>query len=681
MVCYMDNIVTILVPTYNVEKYISKCLDSLVCQTYEYIDIHVIDDGSLENEKDIVEKYINDYPDKIRYTRKINGGYGSVLYEGIHSTNATYFLVCDPDDWLEPNAIESLVNIMKRENADLVCSARYIVNELGEKTYDKMFNSSHVQLMDQHVYSRANKDFGQVYLIENAPHGKLFKHSLIKELYFPHKATNTDTLLYFGAVFNSHKIIYTSEPLANYLILREGNTVSSVKPSLIDGMNISHIETLNLSESYSDLSPAFYFQMLIAFHYICDRCVLLDVDNALKKSKLLETGHLLQYLIKHRFEVIKYYLQVPSYNLNYLFKNILLLSPLTSKLAFQKLIKNRLNEDNKKHLIKEFNQIKHRELPLSIIVPIYNVEKYLSKCLESLKIQSFENFEVLCVNDGSTDNSQSIVESFVNSDKRFKSFIKENGGLSDARNFGIQHARGDYLFFLDSDDWIEADTLKVMYENSISKQSDIVVCDMVYDYEDGTTAFTSGGEFSCFETDEFNNVIEINNSACNKLYHHSLLNQHSFIKGIWYEDLASIPGILLNTKRITKVNHTFYHYFQRNTSIVHTENKKILDIYIALDAIKSQCEEHGWSKSLKKSYLNLLITHALEFTTLRIREFKSNRVSYMRTNMKNLRERYFFWFLNPLVWNQGPKRIIINVALIFRIYPLVLWFYDRKGHA
>ena len=102
-------------------------------------------------------------------------------------------------------------------------------------------------------------------------------------------------------------------------------------------------------------------------------------------------------------------------------------------------------------------------MKFSIIVPVYNVEKYLEKCLESILNQTFKDFEAIIVNDGSTDNSQEIIDKYVNKDQKiFKSFKKENGGLSDARNFGIERAKGEYIVFLDSDDYIDENLLNTL---------------------------------------------------------------------------------------------------------------------------------------------------------------------------------------------------------------------------
>ena len=111
----------------------------------------------------------------------------------------------------------------------------------------------------------------------------------------------------------------------------------------------------------------------------------------------------------------------------------------------------------------------------SIVLPIYNVEKYLAECLKSIEKQSYSSFEVLCINDGSTDNSLEIASKFSLKDKRFKLFNQKNSGVSVARNRGIKEANGKYILFVDSDDWIEQDTLKKIHEDIQAHDSDIVV--------------------------------------------------------------------------------------------------------------------------------------------------------------------------------------------------------------
>ena len=122
-------------------------------------------------------------------------------------------------------------------------------------------------------------------------------------------------------------------------------------------------------------------------------------------------------------------------------------------------------------------------IKVSVIVPVYNVEKFIGKCLDSLVNQTLKDIEIIVVNDGTKDNSQEIIDKYVKKyPDKVKSFIKENGGLSSARNFGIEKAKGEYISFVDSDDWLNDDALEKMYNKAKKDKSDIVICDMIDHY-------------------------------------------------------------------------------------------------------------------------------------------------------------------------------------------------------
>ena len=173
---------------------------------------------------------------------------------------------------------------------------------------------------------------------------------------------------------------------------------------------------------------------------------------------------------------------------------------------------------------------------ISVIVPVYNVEKYLSKCLDSLANQTLKDIEIIIVNDGSPDNSQKIIDEYVKKYNNMKSYIKENGGLSDARNFGIKKATGEYISFLDSDDYVTHDMYERMYEKAISNNFDIVVCDLNYVTDDKITKI-----YSRIEKDTDNikkEMLDIYPSACNKIFKKELFDSGiEFKKGVLFEDV------------------------------------------------------------------------------------------------------------------------------------------------
>lgn len=676
-------ILSVIVPSYRVEAYISKCLDSLVSQDFSDFDVYVIDDGSPENEREIVKPYIDMFPNKFHYIRKENGGYGSVLEYAFNNLTSKYILICDPDDWLESDAISYLVNLTVKTDADVVCASRYVTYTEDNSThFDKMYNSANVQLFHEHIYVKNDHMFKDVYMIENAPHGKLFKRSLLKDLKFPRKTTNTDALLFYYALFKSETVIYSMKPVAYYLVDRAGNSVTEVKPKVVDELNKVYDLILESSLEFLDLPDSFYFQMFMSYYYICDRCDIIEGEKLLRLNKLKETARILNRLQEKKSNILNYYKSLPIYNHKTKWKYSLMLNSFLGPLVRYFWYRKRLNRP---HQIQYYKQVIDRiyvdkAIKVSIIVPIYNVEAYLERCLTSLVNQSLNEIEIICVNDGSKDNSQAIVNEFVEKYPTLViGLIKENGGLSDARNYGIKYATGEYVAFIDSDDWIDLNMMQDLYYAANMTHSDIAVSDMEYVYDNGNTVFSSGGDFTLVEIEENPAIIMINNSACNKIYRRDLFENIEFYKGIWYEDLATVPKLISISKRMVKVNKPHYKYFQRWNSIVHTQNLKVFDIYTALKTVIEFLTEIGQYK-LYKSYIeDLYITHGADLTTVRIKDFDNERIDYLKRNMKELSIAYPNWYFNHRVWSAPLKKFIVFSLNRFGLYAILLWFYDRRG--
>lgn len=215
-----------------------------------------------------------------------------------------------------------------------------------------------------------------------------------------------------------------------------------------------------------------------------------------------------------------------------------------------------------------------KKYKVSVIVPVYNVEKYVEKCLESLVCQTLDSLQIIVVNDGSTDNSQSIIDKYtaLYPDKVF-GYKKENGGLGDARNYAMQFADGEYISFVDSDDWVDEKMFDNMYNFANKNNYQIVLCDMycVNDgWELGSVAKEYRGDDSCPTIRDY--VLNCLNPAhaCGKLYYYQLLEIQKFPK-IWYEDMATIPIIMSYAESIGYLQIPFYYYRQREGSI--TQNK------------------------------------------------------------------------------------------------------------
>ncbi|RQO35059.1 glycosyl transferase family 2 [Chryseobacterium sp. KBW03] len=224
---------------------------------------------------------------------------------------------------------------------------------------------------------------------------------------------------------------------------------------------------------------------------------------------------------------------------------------------------------------------------VSIIVPVYNVENYLTKCLDSLVNQSLPNIEILVVNDGSRDHSEKIIEGYAQRyPEKIKAFTKENGGLSDARNFGIDRASGDYIGFVDSDDYVTETMFEEMLLLAEKHQAKMVICNIQKVDENGRvtqklTQIPNMPEKIALESN-FSVFSDISYFACNKLFKRELFNQRRFKKGIHFEDIQLIPQLLLECETIAQTQNFHYQYLERSDSITKTHTEKGLDMLKAV---------------------------------------------------------------------------------------------------
>lgn len=230
-----------------------------------------------------------------------------------------------------------------------------------------------------------------------------------------------------------------------------------------------------------------------------------------------------------------------------------------------------------------------KKVDVSIIVPVYNMENYLEECLESLVNQTLKNYEIIIVNDGSTDNSMEIIDDYIYryADK-VRAFTIENSGLGEARNYGITKANGQYLGFVDSDDFVAADMFEKMYQSAIQNQADCVMSDYTAFWDTGKTEYIisvpekNADRFDILKYSAKYGVV----NACTKLIDKKLFEQIKFPKG-FYEDLATIPIVLSYAKKISYVREGLYYYRQRSGSITSVKNNdnRLFDCYKAWDRI------------------------------------------------------------------------------------------------
>ncbi|MBQ2863648.1 MAG: glycosyltransferase [Clostridia bacterium] len=213
-----------------------------------------------------------------------------------------------------------------------------------------------------------------------------------------------------------------------------------------------------------------------------------------------------------------------------------------------------------------------KNLPLiSVVVPVYNVEKYLSKCIESVLAQTYPNIEIILVDDGAKDNSGAICDEYARRDERIRVIHKENGGLSDARNRGISEARGEYVGLVDSDDYIDADMYETLYGLISEYDAQIAMCGLYDVYEGKPARQVDSIESSCYDkVAAMKMVLEakvVSVTAVNKLYRRSMFESVSYPVGRTAEDAFVILHLLSQAERVAITNERKYYYFHRENSI------------------------------------------------------------------------------------------------------------------
>ena len=251
---------------------------------------------------------------------------------------------------------------------------------------------------------------------------------------------------------------------------------------------------------------------------------------------------------------------------------------------------------------------------VSVIVPIYNVEKYLEKCINSLLSQTLEDIQIILVNDGSKDNSGNIAKEYEKNNKDRVIYLeKENGGLSDARNYGLKYATGDFIAFLDSDDYIEKNAYEEMYNKAIEENADYVECDFIWEFPNKIRVDKQYPYKNKKEMLSFVRVV-----AWNKLIKRQLIidTNLEFPTGLRYEDIEFTYKLIPFLNKFAYVDNPFIHYVQREGSIANVQNERTAEIFTVLDNVIEFYKKNNiyeeYRNELEYNYARYLLCSSLK---------------------------------------------------------------------
>lgn len=365
----------------------------------------------------------------------------------------------------------------------------------------------------------------------------------------------------------------------------------------------------------------------------------------------------------------------------------------TEKLDFGQLSyynNNNYKSDNltlncyKTHIFrKDFGLIMKDSL-VSVIVPIFNTFRFLEKCVLSILRQSYKNLEVILIDDGSTDGSFLLCNQLLKKDSRIKVFHKQNGGLSSAKNFGLDHATGEYICFVDSDDWIEPNMIELLLDTMIKNNSDMAMCSFFMENETGEIY----ADCPKLENKTYlkNDALSLLNGprqdrfvvSWNKLYKNSLFDDIRF-PNKFHEDQWIVHKLLLKTNSVSTVSNLLYHYVVRENSIMQSKNPIIhlddidaifdridtLNLYsLSTIAINSENALFETFKFYKEKFLNFANFNTHEFKAILTRAnecrkyFKfcmANGKVYTKEEIKSRNKTYGFTLYEKIKLKHGKK--------------------------
>lgn len=307
---------------------------------------------------------------------------------------------------------------------------------------------------------------------------------------------------------------------------------------------------------------------------------------------------------------------------------------------------------------------------ISIIIPVYNVEDYIIKCLESINAQSYKKFEAIIVNDGSPDNSEELIKKYIKDKANFKYYKKENGGLSDARNYGIKYVTGDYILFVDSDDTINKDLLYELNEQIKKTNDDIIKFNLKVD----TVAQQTEASKIDFESSNVNNAIknilndEFVEPAVIYCYKYSFWkkNKFQYTKNRYHEDFGLTPLILMEAQTISSISYIGYNYNIRQNSIMTTQNEKrdLKKFEDCLYYFEENIKKIELCKNIDDETKKMLVSYYANGIINKSKTLKNDNYIYAINKLKKMK---IYNYIMDNTIKRKVKKILLRLFLSFYI--------------
>ena len=529
--------VTAVIPNYNYAEFINERIDSIVNQKYPVYELIVLDDCSTDDSVKVIEKRLEELKDthpnlKTRFikNKKNSGNVFNQWAKAFKYASGDFVWICEADDLCSPYFLKQVMLAFEKDKKVILSYAES--DMIDEKKRRKMAN--HKKWID---YDRSGH----------------WRRSYIND----GKAEIRDYLAINNTITNVSGVVFRNQK------------------------NIPFVKYLNDATKYRLAGDWYFYSKILLYGNIAYNAESLNHYRSHTGSVSKTTDNLTHYKeIVFVQESIAKDVKLPSKTKQVIeFRRESLQDQwhLSSDLIYYDTID--LDKLCSSHHIKD-------EIIFSVIIPVYNVAKYLPKCLDSVLIDLPEKAEIILVNDGSTDNSLEVCKEYAKQDKRIKIIDQKNGGLSSARNAGLEIARGRFLALLASDDFMERYAYPTMLKKLISEGSDLVHCDIALYHNPEEIIISKMENVHHPKNQRLLRLMDVPlaPTCANKVYKRELFNGIRFPVGKNNEDNAVVPLVVANCNKISYIPIPFYNYVQREGSIQHKAFSK--DRFVIFDTIK-----------------------------------------------------------------------------------------------
>lgn len=631
--------VSVIVPVFNVEKYLSQCLDSILNQSLKEIEVICINDGSTDSSLDILNRY-KSKDKRIKVISQSNGGPGNARNVAMDNAKGEFITFIDSDDYFSPNALELAYNVSKGKNADFTLfKSLKLDDKTNETSPIKYFDMPFLRVFGDATFN--HEDVGErLFDISVTAHGKLFRRDFINKLRFPENIIFEDNPFILEALFMADKLYFLDE----YLYIKRIHNDSITQSYFSEFSDCIEIfnQMADITKKYGE------------YDKYKEKLFIKKVLNIYTRFTQVSEGYKSEFFSK---------IQNDFKSKREEFERTLdfdIVRP-RAKHIFYSALESRNYQDFEESV----NSFKKDTKKISILIPVYNAHEFLYDSIPSLLNQTFDNIELICVNDGSKDDSLDILNEFAAKDSRIKVIDKENGGCGSARNRALEEATGEYIYFFDPDDRILPETLNEAYASAVANESDVVVFKGMAFNDEGFILKKQYFNYSRYFGDiDFSHFtfnykdaprIVLNDAIAPwaKLYKKEFIDGYDdfrFDLGIAFDDVPFHVKTMLRAKRISFIDKVLYHYRVNNPNSVNNTSSNGFDIFKIFNIVEGILKGENCFDDFKFEFYQFVVDHAKiymistnseEYFKLAKAKLLEIDEKYVENFPKNIKNQYF----------------------------------------